>query len=55
MIERFADPSHPLLKQEMEPIEAYQNRKESQTLEELSSWKMLSSWKALLLEKESLE
>ena len=36
MIERFADPSHPLLKQEMEPIETYQNRKESQTLEELA-------------------
>ena len=35
MIERFADPSHPLLKQQMEPVEAYQNRKECQTLEEL--------------------
>ena len=33
MIERFADP---LLKQEMEPVEAYQYRKESQTLEELA-------------------
>ena len=36
MIERFADPFHPLLKQEMEPVEAYQYRKESQTLEELA-------------------
>ena len=36
MIERFADPSHPLLKQQMEPVEAYQNRKECQTLEELA-------------------
>ena len=35
MKERFQDPSHPLLKQPMEPIEAYDNRKESQTLEEL--------------------
>ena len=35
MEERFADPSHPLLKQPMEPVEAYQNRKESQTLKEL--------------------
>ena len=35
MIKRFADPSHPLLKQQMEPVEAYQNRKECQTLEEL--------------------
>ena len=36
MVERFADPSHPLLKQQMEPVEAYQNRKECQTLEELA-------------------
>lgn len=36
MIERFADPSHPLFKQEMEPVEAYQNRKECRTLEELA-------------------
>ena len=36
MEERFQDPSHPLLKQPMEPVEAYQNRKESQTLEELA-------------------
>ena len=35
MKERFADPSHPLLKKQMKPIEAYQNRKECQTLEEL--------------------
>ena len=36
MIERFADPSNLLLKQQMEPVEAYQNRKECQTLEELA-------------------
>ena len=36
MVERFADPFHPLFKQEMEPVEAYQYRKESQTLEELA-------------------
>ena len=36
MIERFADPSHPLLKQQMEPVEAYQNRKECQTLDALA-------------------
>ena len=36
MLERFADPTHPLLKRQMEPVEAYQNRKESQTLEELA-------------------
>ena len=35
MEERYEDPSHPLLKKKMEPVEAYQNRKESQTLEEL--------------------
>ena len=35
MEERFADPSHPLLKQPMEPVGAYQNRRESQTLDEL--------------------
>ena len=39
MRERFAYPSHPLLKQQMEPVEAYQNRKESQTLEELAEIK----------------
>ena len=33
---RYEDPSHPLLKKKMEPVEAYQNRKESQTLEELA-------------------
>lgn len=37
MQERFEDASHPLLKQVMEPIEAYQSRKESETLEELAS------------------
>ena len=36
MEERFTDPFNPMLKQQMEPIEAYQNRKESQTLEELA-------------------
>ena len=36
MIERFADPSHALFKQEMEPVEAYQNRRECQTLDELA-------------------
>ena len=36
MLERFADPTHPLLKRQMEPVEAYQNRKESRTLEELA-------------------
>ena len=35
MKERFQDKSCPLLKKQMEPLEAYQNRKESQTLEEL--------------------
>ena len=33
---RYEDPAHPLLKKIMEPVEAYQNRKESQTLEELA-------------------
>ena len=33
---RYEDPAHPLLKRKMEPVEAYQNRKESQTLEELA-------------------
>ena len=36
MEERYEDPLHPLLKKKMEPVEAYQNRKESQTLEELA-------------------
>ena len=36
MMERFADPSHPLCKQEMEAVDAYQNRRECQTLEELA-------------------
>ena len=36
MKERFADPFKTVLKRQMEPIEAYQNRKESQTLEELA-------------------
>ena len=34
--ERYEDLAHPLLKKKMEPVEAYQNRKESQTLEELA-------------------
>ena len=33
---RYEDPAHPLLKKKMEPVEAYQNRKEIQTLEELA-------------------
>ena len=33
---RYEDPAHPLFKKKMEPVEAYQNRKESQTLEELA-------------------
>lgn len=36
MEERFANSSNPLLKQPMEPVEAYQNRKECQTLEQLA-------------------
>ena len=36
MEERFANPSQPLLKQKMEPVKAYQNRKECQILEELA-------------------
>ena len=58
MEERFQDPSHPLLKQPMEPVEAYKNRKESQTLEELAQIEgdvEASSWRVLSLEKESLE
>ena len=34
--ERYEDLAHPLLKKKMEPVEAYENRKESQTLEELA-------------------
>ena len=33
---RYEDLAHPLLKKKMEPVEAYQNRKESQTLDELA-------------------
>ena len=36
MEERYEYPSFPFLKKKMEPVEAYQNRTESQTLEELS-------------------
>ena len=59
MIERFADPFHPLLKQEMEPVEAYQYRKESQTLEELAQIEgdenAIIMESLVILEKESLE
>ena len=36
MNERFINPSYPLLKRPMDPVEAYQNRKESQTPTELA-------------------
>ena len=36
MEQRYQDPSHPLLKQAIKPVKAYQNRKESETLEELA-------------------
>ena len=36
MEERYKDPLYSLLKKKMEPVEAYQNRTESQTLKELS-------------------
>ena len=36
MEERYGNPSSPLLKKKMEPVEAYEIRTESQTLEELS-------------------
>ena len=36
MEERFQYPCHPLLKEPMEPVNAYQNTRESQTLEELA-------------------
>ena len=36
MEERYEDPARPLLKKKTEPVESYQNRKESQTLEELA-------------------
>ena len=36
MEEGYEDPSCPLLEKKMEPLEAYQNRTESETLEELS-------------------
>ena len=59
MIERFADPSQPLLKQQMEPAEAYQNRKECQTLEELAQIEgdenAIIMESLVILEKESLE
>ena len=34
--ERFANPSQPLLKKQMEPVKAYQNRNECQTLDALA-------------------
>ena len=48
MNERFRDPLHPLLKQQMKPIEAYQNRKESQTTSELVG--IRRNWKAMIME-----
>ena len=48
MTERFRDPLHPLLKQQMKPIEAYQNRKESQTFFELH--RIEHNWKAAIME-----
>ena len=48
MEERFADPSHPLLKQPVEPVEAYQNRNESRTLEELVQ--IEHDWNAIKME-----
>ena len=36
MMERYKDPAHPLRKKKMEPVEAYQNRRESQSLAELA-------------------
>ena len=33
---RYEDPVHPSLKKKMEPVEAYQSRRESQTLDELA-------------------
>ena len=46
--ERFQEPSHPLIKQTMKPVEAYQNRQESETLEELA-W-IEGDFDALLME-----
>ena len=46
--ERFQEPSHPLIKQTMKPVEAYQNRQESQTLEELT--RIEGDFDALLME-----
>ena len=46
--ERFQEPSHPLIKQTMKPVEAYQNRQESQTLEELA--RIEGDFDALLME-----
>ena len=48
MSERFRDPLHPLLKQQMKPIEAYQNRKESQTTTDLQD--IRGNWKATIME-----
>lgn len=48
MEERLSDPFNPMLKQQMEPIEAYQNRKDSQTLEELALVK--GDKKAMIME-----
>ena len=46
--ERFQEPSHPLIKQTMKPVEAYQNRQESQTQEELA--RIEGKFDALLME-----
>ena len=46
--DRFQEPSHPLIKQTMKPVEAYQNRQESQTLEELA--RIEGDFDALLME-----
>lgn len=35
MEKRFADPMHPVLKKPMEPVDACENRRENQTLQEL--------------------
>lgn len=46
--ERFRDPSDHIVKKPMEPVEAYQNRKECQTLEELAQ--IESDVEAILME-----
>ena len=46
--ERFQEPSRPLIKQTIKPVEAYQNRQESQTLEDLT--RIEGDFDALLME-----